>query len=73
VCLLGFLGKLEAISMGLTSDDRSSSSLLSDCTKGLVGGFNIKLDEYDEDSEGARDRARSMESDLSAGGNRGSS
>lgn len=73
MCLLGFLEKFDVISMGLISDDRSSSSLLSDCTKGLVGGFSMKLEEYDEDSEGARDRVLSIESDLSAGGNRGSS
>jgi hypothetical protein len=35
---------------------KSRSSLLSDCTNGLVGGFSTKLDEYDEDKEGARDR-----------------
>ena len=37
-------------------DDNSRSSLLSDWTRGLVGGFKIKLDEYEDDSEGARDR-----------------
>ncbi len=31
--------------MGLTLDEKSNSSLLSDCTKGLVGGFNMKLEE----------------------------
>lgn len=59
--------------MGLTPDDKSNSSLLSDCTRGLVGGFNMKLDEYDEESDGARDRTLSMKLDLSAGGKRGSS
>lgn len=36
--------------------EKSTSSLVSDCTKGLVGGLRTKLEEYDEDKEGARDR-----------------
>lgn len=35
--------------------ENSPSSLVSDCTKGLVGGLKTKLEEYDEDKEGARD------------------
>lgn len=61
------------IVIGSTCEDKSSSSLLSDCTSGLVGGFKTKLDEYDEDKEGARERALLIESSPSAGGNRGSS
>lgn len=45
------------ILIGSTRGEKSKSSLLSDCTKGLVGGFSTKLDEYEDDSEGARDRA----------------
>lgn len=67
----GFL--FELISIGYAFMDNSRSSLLSDCTSGLVGGFRIKLDEYDDDSEGARARDASSESSLSAGGNRASS
>jgi len=59
--------------MGFTYDDNSRSLLLSDCTKGLVGGFKTKLDDKDEDTEGARDRAPKSVSSLSADGNRGSS
>lgn len=33
------------MSIGLIPEDRSSSSLLSECTKGLVGALNMKLDE----------------------------
>ncbi len=58
------------MSMGLIPEERSKSSLLSDCTRGLVGGFRTKLDEYDDDREGARDRAPSS---RPGGGNRGSS
>lgn len=44
------------ISIGLISEDRSRSSLLSDCTRGLVGAFKTKLEDRDEDMEGARYR-----------------
>ena len=47
------------ISIGFTRDDRSSSSLLSDCTKGLVGGFKAKFDDRDDDIEGALERVPS--------------
>jgi hypothetical protein len=59
VCLLGFLLKSGEISIALTGDESSRSSLLSDCTKGLVGGFKMKLDEYEDDKDGARDRGPS--------------
>lgn len=72
VCRLGFLEKFGVISIGLTCEDKSNSSLLSDWTKGLVGGFKMKLDENDEDNEGARDRALSTDN-LSADGKRESS
>jgi hypothetical protein len=36
-------------------EGKSKSSLLSDCTKGLVGALNTKLEEKDEDRDGARD------------------
>jgi hypothetical protein len=61
------------MSIGYAFADRSRSSLLSDCTNGLVGGFRIKLDEYEDDSEGARDCDPNSESSLSAGRNRVSS
>ena len=61
------------ISIGYIWEDKSSSSLLSDCTKGLVGAFKTKLDENEDDKEGARDRAPSPANCLSADGNRGSS
>jgi hypothetical protein len=73
VCRLGFLCWAGVILIGLIFDDKSKSSWLSDCTKGLVGGLSMKLDEYDEESEGARDRGPSNEVNGSAGGNRGSS
>jgi hypothetical protein len=60
------------ISIGLIREDKSSSSLLSDCTKGLVGAFKTKLDDSEDDKEGARDRAPSLVKFLSADGNRGS-
>jgi hypothetical protein len=56
--------------MGSLRDGHSSSSLLSDWTKGLVGGFKTKLEEYDEESEVARARAPSV---CSVDGNLGSS
>jgi hypothetical protein len=31
--------------IGFIPEEKSNSSLLSDCTNGLVGGFNMKLDE----------------------------
>lgn len=61
------------MSMGYAFVDKSRSSLLSECTNGLVGGFRIKLDEYEDDKEGIRDRGSNSESSLSAGGNRVSS
>jgi len=70
VCLRWFLCEDGVMSIGFIIDDKSKSSLLSDWTKGLVGGFSMKLDEYDDESEGARDRGLSIES---GGGNRGSS
>lgn len=38
------------ISIGIIPEENSRSSLLSDCTKGLVGGLSTKLDDKDEDS-----------------------
>jgi hypothetical protein len=35
---------------------RSKSSLLSDCTNGLVGGLYTKLDEKDEDKDDGVER-----------------
>lgn len=57
------------MSIGLKFVVKSRSSLLSDCTKGLVGGFKTKLEESDEDKEGARERDLSS---GSTGGNLGS-
>ena len=68
VCRLGFRSEVGDISIGLMSDEKSRSSLLSDCTRGLVGGFMTKLEEKDEDSDGARDPTLSR----SIGGNLGS-
>jgi hypothetical protein len=33
----------------------SRSSLLSECTNGLVGGFKTKLDEKDEERDGSHE------------------
>lgn len=43
--LLGLRWKCGEISIGLIFVANSMSSLLSDCTKGLVGAFKMKLDE----------------------------
>jgi len=43
------------MSMELMLEEKSRSSLLSDCTNGLVGALNMKLEERDEESDGARD------------------
>lgn len=61
------------ISIGLIREDKSKSSLLSDCTSGLVGGLNIKLDEYEDESDGARERGSSNDVNTSGGGKRESS
>ena len=42
--------RLEAKSIPSRGIDRSSSSLLSDCTRGLVGGLYMKLDDKDDDN-----------------------
>jgi hypothetical protein len=55
VCLREFLLKSGVILIGSMRAENSPSSLVSDCTKGLVGGLKTKLEEYDEDKEGARD------------------
>lgn len=70
MCLRGFLWNSGVIFIGLMRGENSESSLVSDCTNGLVGGFKTKLDEYDEDNEGARDRDAFS---RSTGGNLGSS
>lgn len=72
VCLREFRSNPRLISIGLIGEEKSKSSLLSDCTKGLVGGLNMKLDEYDDDREGARERGPKSVSRPSVGGNRGS-
>ena len=51
-----FLGRVGVMSIGFMSEDRSRSSLLSNCTSGLVGGFKTKLEERDEDIDGFRYR-----------------
>jgi hypothetical protein len=40
-------------------DEKSSSSLLSDCTNGLVGALKTKLEEKEDEREGIRDRISS--------------
>jgi hypothetical protein len=62
--------KSGVIVIGSMRGENSESSFVSDCTNGLVGGFRMKLEEYEEDNEGTRARdapSRSIE------GNRGSS
>ena len=51
--------------MASTVEEKTRSSLLSDCTNGLVGAFMTKLEDKEEDIEGARYLALS----ISTGGN----
>jgi hypothetical protein len=44
-------------------EEKSRSSLLSDCTNGLVGAFITKLEDKEDDIEGARDLALSISTD----------
>lgn len=60
------------MSIGFIRADKSKSSLLSDCTKGLVGGLKAKLEAYEEDKEGALERLW-VEVKVSGDGNLGSS
>lgn len=61
------------IPTGFSRVSKSNSSLLSDCTKGLVGALRAKLEESEEDNEGVRALVIKSSSDLSTDGNRGSS
>ncbi|EDN96965.1 hypothetical protein SS1G_01893 [Sclerotinia sclerotiorum 1980 UF-70] len=61
------------MSIGFKWELNSKSSLLSDCTKGLVGALSTKLEENEEDNDGARVLDPRSGSSLSTDGNRGSS
>jgi hypothetical protein len=43
------------ISMGIMVEEYSGSSLLSDCTSGLVGALKMKVEENEDDKEAATD------------------
>ena len=45
------VGEAAVISMGTMVDEYSGSSLLSDCTSGLVGALKTKVEENDDDNE----------------------
>lgn len=51
-------------------EDDSRSSFVSDWTKGLVGGLRTKLDENEEDNDGAPDRQQESDIDRDAKGRR---
>lgn len=53
VCLLG--ARLGVLVMSRAMEFTLRSSLLSNCTSGLVGCLYMKLDESDEDNEGGDD------------------
>ena len=56
MCRRLFFREFFSIFIGVIVDKYSGSSLLSECTSGLVGALKIKLDENEEDIEGAGDR-----------------
>ena len=59
--------------MGTMLEEYSGSSLLSDCTSGLVGALKTKAEENDDDSEAAIDGVWGSSIGLDAGDSRVSS